>query len=74
MTEHLFSVWGMLIVGTVCLALVAIADNVAKAWRRARADELDASLKGEMIRQGRSAEEIERILKAGGPAAAAPEE
>lgn len=71
MTDHLFSVWGWLIIGVVGLTLVAVAEIVAKAWRKARVAELDASLKAEMIRQGRSAEEIERILKAGGPAAAA---
>jgi hypothetical protein len=65
MLDQVFTLWGFLTIGAVCLAVAAVADTVAKSWRKARVAELDASLKAEMIKQGRSSDEIERILRAG---------
>ena len=64
--DHLFSVWGMLIVGIVCSCLWGMVDAVAKNWRRAAEAEIEGALKAEMIKQGRSADEIERVLRASG--------
>lgn len=36
-------------------------------WRKAREAEVAASLKSEMLRQGMTAEQIERVLAAGQP-------
>lgn len=52
----------MFLVGGV-LGIVGIIAGVWYHWRKT---EIEASLKAEMIKQGRSAEEIERILKASG--------
>jgi hypothetical protein len=46
------------------VALVAIVGIVAGVWCHWRKAELEASLKAELIKQGRSVEEIERVLKA----------
>lgn len=42
------------------LIVYAIANN----WRKARVKELEIALKRELISQGRTAEEIERIVQA----------
>src|ERR1051326_1096741 len=70
MWTEVFTLWGMIIVGIVCASLASIIGVVAKQWRKARVAEVEASLKAEMIKQGRSAEEIEQILKASGQPAA----
>ncbi len=44
--------------------LVAVITFCAKQWRKARVAETEAALKMELVRQGRSADEIERIIKA----------
>lgn len=69
--DHIFNVWGMLIVGIICSAIWGISDTVARNWRRACEAEIEGALKAEMIKQGRSAEEIERILKSSGRSRAA---
>jgi hypothetical protein len=51
-------------------ALTAIVYCVVTAWLEFRRLRLEASLKMELIKQGRSAEEIERIIKASGRPAA----
>jgi hypothetical protein len=61
--DHVFSVWGMLIVGILSMALWGICDTIARNWRRACEAEIAGALKAEMIKQGRSADEIARILK-----------
>ncbi len=66
MVEYIFSLWGMIIVAVVCTTLGSVVGVVAKQWRKARESEMEASLKAEMIKQGRSAEEIERVLRATG--------
>jgi hypothetical protein len=64
MWEYVFSLWGMCIVAIVCGTLAGIATAMAKEWRIARVAEIEASLKAELIKQGRSAQEIEQVLKA----------
>ena len=64
MWEHLFSLWGAITVIAVAGGTGSIATTVAKQWRKAREAEIEANLEAEMVRQGRSAEEIERILRA----------
>jgi hypothetical protein len=64
----------MIIVGIACSTLATIVGIVAKQWRKARVAELEASLKAEMISQGRSADEIERVLAATGKETANAEE
>jgi Tfp pilus assembly protein PilN len=44
--------------------LIAITAIVSEQWRKARQRQLDHELKAELIAQGRSADEIERILSA----------
>jgi hypothetical protein len=68
MWEYVFSLWGMVIIAIVCSTLGAAIATVAKEWRKAREAELEASLKSELLQQGRSPEEIERVLKASGNA------
>jgi|SRR5215471_5723880 len=48
------------------MGVVAIVATIAGVWYHWRKSEIEASLKAEMVKQGRSAEEIERILKATG--------
>jgi hypothetical protein len=64
MWAYVFSLWGMVIIAIVCSTLGAAIATIAKEWRKAREAELEASLKAELISQGRSPEEIERVLKA----------
>jgi hypothetical protein len=59
----LISPFGIPIVAIVCGCTVAMVATVAKQWRKAREAELEASLKAEMIKQGRSPEEIAKILR-----------
>ncbi len=66
MLEHVFTLWGMIIVGIVCSTLATTVAVLAKQWRKARVAELEASLKAELIKQGRSPEEIEKVLRATG--------
>ena len=62
----LISPFGIPIVAIVCGCLVAVVATVAKQWRKSREAELEAALKADLIKQGRSAEEIEKILRASG--------
>ena len=66
MIEYVFTLWGMIIVGIVFGSLATIVGVLAKEWRRWREAELEASLKAELIKQGRSPEEIEKVLRATG--------
>ncbi|MBI3410514.1 MAG: hypothetical protein HY040_19415 [Planctomycetes bacterium] len=61
---YLFSVWGMIIVAIVCSMLGGVAAAATKNWRKAREAEIEGALKVELVKQGRSADEIERILNA----------
>src|SRR5271165_4010414 len=45
--------------------IVAVASTLAKAWRKAQESEHIAALKQGMIDKGMSAEDIERVLRAG---------
>jgi hypothetical protein len=61
MSEVLFNpinVFWLAIVAMVCVPFGL------EYWRKVRKDELDASLKHEMIARGMSADEIERVLAA----------
>jgi hypothetical protein len=60
---HVFSLWGMIIIVTICSTLGTIVGVIAKQWRRAREAEIEAALKADLIKQGRSLEEIERLLQ-----------
>ena len=44
-------------------SLSTIAGIIAKQWRKTREVQIEAHLKAELIKQNRSAEEIERILQ-----------
>src|SRR5262245_36038923 len=48
----------------IIIGLVIIVGSLADAWRKVRSREIDATLKLELIKQGRSADEIEQILHA----------
>ncbi len=54
--------------------LYGIVSTLAVNWRKAREAEVEASLKAELIKQGRSAEEIERVLRASARTTAANDE
>ena len=45
--------------------LIAVTAIVAHQWRRAQKSSDDARLKEQMLQRGFSAEEIERVIKAG---------
>ncbi len=47
------------------IALVAIGAIVAIQWRKHRQNELEYSLKREMLNRGMSADDIERVFRAG---------
>lgn len=64
MLEYVFSLWGMVIVGIVCMTIYGVVEILAKQYRKTCDSSIEASLKEEMIKQGRSAEEIERVLRA----------
>lgn len=64
--EYIFSVWGMIIIVVACSTVGTVVGIIAKQWRKCREAEYEASLKAELIRQGRSIEDIERVLKATG--------
>jgi hypothetical protein len=53
------------IVAIVGGILWGIVSSLAMAWTKIRKAELQATLKRELIAQGRSADEVERILAAG---------
>ena len=48
----------------IAIAAMVCVPSGMEYWRRMRKDELDASLKHEMIARGMSADEIERVLAA----------
>ncbi|MFO0946147.1 MAG: hypothetical protein U1D30_09415 [Planctomycetota bacterium] len=48
--------------GIVALASIVISAIVATQWRKVRQSEIEASLKAQMLEQGLSAEEIERVI------------
>jgi hypothetical protein len=66
MWENIFTLWGMIIVAIVCGMLGTAISVIAKQWRKTREAEIEASLKAELIKQGRSAEEIEKVLRVSG--------
>jgi hypothetical protein len=74
MWTNVFSLWGMIIVVAVTSMLGTAIAVVAKQWRKAREAECEAALKAEMIKQGRSVEEIERVLRASQSAPASTED
>lgn len=45
---------------------IAVTAIIAYHFRKAREREMDVRLKAQLVEQGRSADEIERILSAGG--------
>lgn len=47
----------------VCLTIIVA--SLGHQWRRAKEAELNASLKAQMLEQGRSPEEIAQVLEAG---------
>lgn len=54
---------GVLICGIV--GLVAITAIIAWQWRRIRVTEAEVALKSQMIAQGYTAEQVEKVLSAG---------
>ena len=55
-----------------CIAIIAVGCTVAVQWRKARQAELEAALKSEMLQQGKSPDEIVKVL--GATATASPAE
>ncbi len=53
------------IVAILSTFLFLIVYAIASNWRKARIAEIDAALKRDLIGQGRSAEEIDRIIGSG---------
>lgn len=49
--------------------MVAIVRSFTESWRRVREAEQTAALKQSMVEKGMSAEDIERVLRAGKPTA-----
>lgn len=45
--------------------LIAVAAIITSNWRRVKQAEFEASLKAQMLDQGRTIDEIERVLAAG---------
>ncbi len=72
--HDVFTLWGMIIIAIVCGALTSIVSVIAKQWRKSREALWEASLKEKLIDQGRSADEIERVLRASGRSTAGVEE
>jgi hypothetical protein len=64
--EYVFSLWGMIIIAILCGFLGSAIKIVATQWRKARVAEIEAALKSDMIKQGRSPEEIEKVLRISG--------
>jgi hypothetical protein len=56
----------------ICIAVMAVGCTVAVQWRKAREAELEAALKTEMLQQGKSPDEIVKVL--GATATASPAE
>jgi hypothetical protein len=46
------------------VAIIAVGCTIAVQWRKARQAELEAALKREMLQQGKSPDEIVRVLRA----------
>jgi hypothetical protein len=65
MWTDVFSLWGMIIICVVAGAAASAIIEVAKQWRKARVAEAQAVLKLELTKQGRTADEIDQILRAG---------
>ena len=61
-----FGLWHFLALVIVMPALGGMVASLAKNWRKARESEHLAALKQSMVEKGMSAEDIERVLKAGG--------
>ncbi len=55
---------GLGLVFIIGMIVVAVAAIVAVYYRRTQRDDMEATLKMEMIQRGMSAEEIERVLSA----------
>ena len=51
--------------GILSFALIFVTAVIATQWRKVRQSEIEASLKAQMLEQGLSAEEIERVTAAG---------
>jgi len=68
-----FFIFGFFVVPTIIGGIVGLVALVLKHQRDTRLAETEASLKRDMIAQGRPAEEIERILKATAVSQPAPE-
>jgi hypothetical protein len=47
----------------ICIAVIAVGCTVAVQWRKARQAELEVVLKREMLHQGKSADDIEKVLR-----------
>lgn len=49
----------------VAFTLIAVSSVIASQWRKVRQSEVEAALKAQMLEQGMSAEEIEKVMVAG---------
>jgi hypothetical protein len=56
------------IVAIVSFMAAGVINSIVTNWRKVRVAEQAAALKQSMIERGMSAEDIERVLKAGAPA------
>src|SRR5205823_3824444 len=63
------SAWSLLqhssLVFWTAIALICIVPSIAHYWWKVRKAEMEAALKQEMIRQGMSADDIQKVLDAG---------
>jgi hypothetical protein len=59
----------MVIVVVIAGAVAAVLTEGLKQWRKVRVAEAHAALKLELTKQGRTADEIDQILRAGSEAA-----
>jgi hypothetical protein len=61
--EIVFSPFTIPIVAIIGCTIYGVVAVIAKQWRKAREAEIEAALKADLIKQGRSADEIERVLR-----------
>jgi hypothetical protein len=66
-----YQLFALFMIGSGLITLVGV---LTREWRRLHLGRAEIALKEEMVRRGMSAEEIERVLGASGPAAMAKDE
>jgi hypothetical protein len=62
--QWLWSPFSIPIIAIIGGTLYGIFHIVATQWRKVREAEMETALKADLVKQGRSADEIERVLRA----------